>query len=59
MFGRNNRQPDSSDEMRAIRDTSQREAHPYNDPRANYPTAERFREIRAEGVALAQQAEAA
>jgi len=53
MFGRNTRQPDISDEMRAIRDTSQREAHPYTDPKANYPTADWYREVRAEGAALA------
>jgi hypothetical protein len=58
MFGRN-RQSETSAEMRAIRDTSQREAHPYTDPRANYPTAERFRTVRAEGEALAQQSAAA
>lgn len=53
MFGRNTRQDDTP-EMRAIRDTAQRESHPYNDPRANYPTAEEFRRTRAEGEALAQ-----
>jgi hypothetical protein len=53
MFGRNTRQDDTP-EMRAIRDTATRESHPYTDPRANYPTAEHFRQTRAEGAALAR-----
>jgi hypothetical protein len=54
MFGRNTRTSENHAEMIAIRDTAQREAHPYNDPRANYPTAEDYRRVRAEGQALAQ-----
>jgi hypothetical protein len=54
MFGRN---PDrtGSEQMRAIRDAALRESHPYNDPHANYPTAEWYRRTRAEGVALAHE----
>lgn len=55
MFGRNN-DHNSSPEMRQIRDAALRESYPYTDQRANYPTAERFREVRAEGEALARPA---
>ncbi len=54
MFGRNTRET-ISDEMRQVRDRATAESWPVNDPRANYPTAERFRQTRAEGEALAQQ----
>jgi hypothetical protein len=54
MFGRN-RQDNTSSEMREIRDTALRESHPYTDSRANYPTAERYRQVRAEGTALSDR----
>ncbi len=54
MLGRN-RYYDTSPQMREVRDTATRESHPYTDPRANYLTAERHREVRAEGAALARR----
>jgi hypothetical protein len=38
-----------TEEERQIRDTSMRESWPLNDPRANYPLAEKAREARREG----------
>ncbi len=55
MFGRNTRSDDSP-EMRAVRDTAQRESRPYNDPEADYPTARDYRRSRAEGEARREAA---
>lgn len=57
MFGRNNH-PRITDEMRRVRDRATAESWPINDARADYPTAEQFRQTRAEGAALAERRDA-
>lgn len=54
MFGRNRKHDEDGADMRAIRDRATAESWPMNDPRAEYPWAEQFRQGRLEGAALAK-----